>query len=147
MFEHVVTGGLKDFVRQHQNLCESACRASVCHAAKLDHESLVGATSQLKVGKSNSDDKECPVSVPNGPPVSEIIPHLFIGNKISASDEHLIDTLGIKYILNVTKDHPNYFQHRPDLAYKQILVNDSSKEDIGCHFEDALHFIGKVKIC
>ena len=75
--------------------------------------------------------------------MSEIIPKLFIGNKISASDESLIDQLGIKYILNVTKDHPNYFNHRSDLVYKQVSVNDSSQEDIGIHFEDALRFIGE----
>jgi phage-related protein len=116
----------------------------VCHAAKYEPtvvEKLVGATHKLTTATSERD--VCNGSVANGPPVSEIIPRLFIGNKISASDESLIDRLDIKYILNVTKDHPNYFQQRPDLIYKQISVNDSSKEDIGMHFEDALRFIGK----
>ena len=129
-------------MQQHQNLCES-----VCHAPKREHteyETLVGATHKLSTGPS---ERECTGKLPNGPAVSEIIPQLFIGNKISASDESLIDKLDIKYILNVTKDHPNYFQHRSDLIYKQISVNDSSQEDIGIHFEDALRFIGKDQIC
>lgn len=106
-------------------------------------EKLVGATHKLSTGPR---EKDCSASLPSGPPISEIIPQLFIGNKISASDECLIDMLNIKYILNVTKDHPNYFQHRSDLVYKQISVNDSSQEDIGIHFEDALQFIGKCQI-
>ena len=121
---------------QHHNLCETK-------RERTEYETLVGATSKLT---TDPEEKKCMLNIPNGPPISEIIPRLFIGNKISASNEGLIDKLGIKYILNVTKDHPNYFQHRSDLIYKQISVNDSSQEDIGIHFEDALRFIGKPKI-
>ena len=135
-----VLGGLREFVQQHQNLCEPAC-----HGAKLQQDILVGTA--LPHPNTTTEPGECTTSVPNGPSVSEIIPRLFIGNKISAADEFLIDRLGIKYILNVTRDHPNYFQHRPDLVYKQICVNDSSKEDIGIHFEEALRFIGTVPNC
>ena len=132
-FFYNFSGGLKEFVQKHQNLCEPMCR-------EPEFENLVGATIKLP---TTGPSEECTSNVPGGPPVSEIISRLFIGNKISASDESLIDSLGIKYILNVTKDHPNYFHHRPDLAYKQVSVNDSCKEDIGIHFEDALQFIGK----
>lgn len=123
----ILQGGLKEFLQQHHNLCD---------VGRTECESLVGATARLSCS--------APCSIPDkdsGPPVSEIIPQLYIGNKSSASDEHLIDSLGIKFILNVTKDHPNYFEHRPDLVYKQISVNDSSQEDIGAHFEEALWFI------
>jgi dual specificity MAP kinase phosphatase len=139
---HIFTGGLKEFVQKHKNLCES-----MCHAPKREHteyETLVGATRKLST--EGPIEKQCNGGVASGPPVSEIIPRLFIGNKISASDESLINKLDIKYILNVTKDHPNYFQHRSDLIYKQISVNDSSQEDIGMHFEDALKFIGENQI-
>lgn len=133
-----ISGGLKGFLQQHQNLCESVCVAP--NLGRTECESLVGATSRLSCSVPCLDKD-------SAPPVSEIIPMLFIGNKISASDECLIDRLRIKFILNVTKDHPNYFEHRQDLVYKQVLVNDSSQEDIGEHFEGALRFIGKLYFC
>ena len=136
---YIAVGGLKEFVQKHQNLCEIACCGPQQRPPEC--ETLVKTAGKISAGPSL---KSCSTTgIPDGPPVSEIIPRLFIGNKISASDETVIDNLGIKYILNVTKDHPNYFQCRSDLIYKQISVNDSSQEDIGAHFEDALRFIGK----
>lgn len=127
----ILQGGLKGFLPQHQNLCVAA-NLTQC-------ESLIQATPKPTYPVP-SYPLPCPVK-DSGPPVSEIIPQLYIGNKISAADECLIDRLGIKFILNVTKDHPNYFEHRPDLVYKKIMVNDSTQEDIGEHFEEALRFI------
>ena len=80
---------------------------------------------------------------PRGPPVTAILPFLYLGNEEGAADEKLIDRLSIKYILNMTPVCPNYFIQKADMHYKQIKICDSNQADIGQYFEEAVKFIGK----
>lgn len=83
---------------------------------------------------------------PKGTPVTTVLPFLFLGNEEGAADENLIDRLSIKYVLNITPKCPNFFIQRSDMHYKQIKIADSSQEDIGQYFEEAIQFIGRSKM-
>jgi protein tyrosine/serine phosphatase len=60
----------------------------------------------------------------NIPDVSEIIPHLWIGNKISAQNSSFIINNNIKYIINLTKKVPNYFYNYTDIKYLTLPIDD-----------------------
>ena len=122
-----VPGGLKEFCRDYQNLCENA-PVNICHVEDFPPSPT---TCDSYPGR------------PQGTPVTAILPFLYLGNEEGAADEALIDRLSIKYILNLTPRCPNFFSQRSDMHYKQIKVNDSNQEDIGQHFDEAIQFIGK----
>lgn len=124
---YVLTGGLKEFCRDYQNLCENA-PVTICDVTDFP--------------PSPTTCDSCP-GRPQGTPVTAILPYLYLGNEEGAADEALIDRLSIKYILNLTPRCPNFFSQRPDLHYKQIKINDSNQEDIGQHFDEAIQFIGE----
>lgn len=123
------TGGLKEFCRDYQNLCENA-PVNICHVTDFPPSPT---TCDSLPGR------------PQGMPVTAILPYLYLGNEEGAADEALIDRLSIKYILNLTPRCPNFFSQRSDMHYKQIKINDSNQEDIGQHFDEAIQFIGKFE--
>lgn len=125
----VLKGGLKEFCRDYQNLCENA---PVNHCDLADFP------------PSPTTCDSCP-GRPQGTPVTAILPFLYLGNEEGAADEALIDRLSIKYILNLTPRCPNFFSHRSDLNYRQIKVNDSNQEDIAQHFDEAIQFIDEAR--
>ncbi|XP_068687513.1 dual specificity protein phosphatase 10-like [Montipora foliosa] len=127
----VLKGGLKEFCRDYQNLCENA-PVTVCHVTDFPPSPTPTSCDALS-GR------------PQGAPVTAILPYLYLGNEEGAADEALIDRLSIKYILNLTPRCPNFFSQRSDLHYKQIKVNDSSQEDIEQHFDEAIQFIDKAR--
>ena len=124
------TGGLKEFCRDYQNLCENA-PVNVCHVTDFPPSPTPATTCDSHAGR------------PQGAPVTAILPLLYLGNEEGAADEALIDRLSIKYILNLTPRCPNFFSQRSDMHYKQIKINDSNQEDIEQHFDEAIQFIGK----
>ena len=83
---------------------------------------------------------------PRGPPVTAILPFLYLGNQEGAADEDLIDRLSIKYVLNMTPVCPNYFIQKADMHYKQIKICDSNQADIGQYFDEAFKFIGRSRL-
>lgn len=125
----ILIGGLKEFCRDYQNLCENV-PVNICQSADFPPSPT---TCEPVPGR------------PQGTPVTAILPYLYLGNEEGAADEALIDRLSIKYILNLTPRCPNFFSQRPDIHYKQIKIHDSNQEDIGQHFDEAIQFIGKLK--
>jgi hypothetical protein len=125
------TGGLKEFCKNYENLCENAS-SRICDVVTPVSDYTLTSTERCEPR-------------PRGPPASAILPFLYLGSEEGAADEELIDRLSIKFVLNITEMCPNFFVHRKDMHYKQIKINDSYQEDIGQHFEEAIRFIGKIK--
>lgn len=71
----------------------------------------------------------------------EILPHLYLGSEIHASQKELLQRLGITAIVNVSRNIPNFFEET--FHYKSIPVDDTYTADIGRWFEEAAAFIGK----
>ena len=74
--------------------------------------------------------------------VSEIIPGLWLGNSKSAESRKFIEKYQIKYIINVTKEIPNFFEN-DGITYLKIPINDSDvcNIDIDHLFNDSYNFI------
>lgn len=72
----------------------------------------------------------------------EILPYLYLG---CAKDSTNLDVLGrynIKYILNVTPNLPNMFEHDRRFRYKKIPISDHWSQNLSQFFPEAISFIG-----
>jgi len=73
----------------------------------------------------------------------QILPYLYLG---CAKDSTNLDVLGqhnIKYILNVTPNLPNVFEHEGHFRYKQIPISDHWSQNLSQFFPEAISFIGE----
>lgn len=75
----------------------------------------------------------CPVS---------ILPYIYLGSAYHASQQELLDKLGITAILNVSKTCPSAFTN--NYEYMNIAIDDNARENISSHFDDAINFIEDV---
>ncbi|XP_028850189.1 dual specificity protein phosphatase 7-like [Denticeps clupeoides] len=81
--------------------------------------------------------------------VKYINPHVFI-HSFDAKDSANLEVLSlcdIKYILNVTHNLPNEFEHKGHFKYKQIPISDLWSQNLAPFFPEAIGFIGKSKRC
>lgn len=78
---------------------------------------------------------------------TRILKFLFLGSESDSINEDLLDRLNIAFVINVTANLPNAFEHkRKDIKYFRIPVDDSSREDISKHFDAAFQFIGQYAV-
>jgi TATA-binding protein-associated factor Taf7 len=61
--------------------------------------------------------------------LSEIIPHLFVGNLYSAQDAELLRKRGIRHVLSVL-DEDDFLVPVPDVKYKRWSLYDEPDEDV-----------------
>ncbi|XP_072003740.1 protein phosphatase Slingshot homolog 1 isoform X2 [Engystomops pustulosus] len=74
---------------------------------------------------------------------SLIFDYLYLGSEWNASNLEELNTAGVGYILNVTREIDNFF---PGLfAYHNIRVYDEESTDLLSHWNDAYNFINKAK--
>ncbi|KAK6747428.1 hypothetical protein RB195_000554 [Necator americanus] len=71
----------------------------------------------------------------------KILPHLFLGNYETASDEQALKRIGVHYIINVTSNLPNPFEDNPSFHYLRISVDDNSSHNLTQYFSEAIAFI------
>lgn len=83
-----------------------------------------------------TDHQECKTKVP-----VQILPRLYLGSEKDSSDLELLKKYEISYILNVTHDKPNSFEHLPDFKYKKLPVEDNWRANLSDMFPEAFQFI------
>jgi len=69
----------------------------------------------------------------------EILPRLYLGNKVDSSSINLLRKARISHILNVTPDLPNAFED--NFKYLRLAVQDNWGGDLVSHFTEAYEFI------
>nr|XP_046168940.1 dual specificity protein phosphatase 7-like [Oncorhynchus gorbuscha] len=147
-------GGFNKFQTDYPEHCEinldCSCPSSSPPASVLG---LGGLRISSDCSDGESSDRE-PVSatesegspLPNNQPAFpvQILPYLYLG---CAKDSTNLDILGkynIKYILNVTPNLPNMFEHDGDFKYKQIPISDHWSQNLSQFFPEAISFIGEL---
>lgn len=60
-------------------------------------------------------------------------PGLFIGDKDAAANRAALDALGIRAIVNATRDIPNHFSREPEFTYLRLELDDEPDESILRH--------------
>ncbi|KAM9329708.1 protein phosphatase Slingshot homolog 1 [Gastrophryne carolinensis] len=74
---------------------------------------------------------------------SLIFDYLYLGSEWNASNLEELNTSGVGYILNVTREIDNFF---PGLfSYHNIRVYDEETTDLLSHWNDTYHFINKAR--
>ncbi|KAE8293668.1 Dual specificity protein phosphatase 7 [Larimichthys crocea] len=94
---------------------------------------------------SATESEESPI--PSNQPAFpvQILPYLYLG---CAKDSTNLDMLGqynIKYILNVTPNLPNMFEHDGHFRYKQIPISDHWSQNLSQFFPEAIAFIDEAR--
>lgn len=144
-------GGFRRFHTEYPEHCEtlidSSCPSSSPPLSVLGFGNL-RISSDCSDGESDrepsssTEPEESPV--PGNQPAFpvEILPYLYLG---CAKDSTNLDVLGrynIKYILNVTPNLPNMFEHDRRFRYKKIPISDHWSQNLSQFFPEAISFIG-----
>jgi len=74
------------------------------------------------------------------PSYSKVLDNLYIGDKRTAKDKDLLQSLGITYVVNVTKDIRNYFE-LPPFKYLKCPCDDTDVASLQMYFDKAVDFI------
>eukprot|EP00042_Codosiga_hollandica_P049943 m.587957 g.587957 ORF g.587957 m.587957 type:complete len:371 (+) comp57994_c0_seq3:178-1290(+) len=77
--------------------------------------------------------------------MARILPYLFLGSREDAHDRAALDANNIRYVLNITEDCPNVFEHDPAFHYRRIAIPDSCSQNISAYFQTAFEFINLAK--
>ncbi|XP_060073022.1 dual specificity protein phosphatase 1-like [Ylistrum balloti] len=119
----ILKGGYNTFKQQFPSLC----------------------TNQSQEDVESTDTSNSPLfqslSVPSEP--VELLPHLYIGNALSAAGKDVLLAHGITAILNVSNNCQNHFD--TDFRYKNIPVDDNPLVDLSTWFMESISFIDDVK--
>lgn len=74
-------------------------------------------------------------------PMHEIIQNLYLGSLDAAENERLLNSTGIKHIIQAL-EAPNRYRF-PNMTYHYIQINDLAREDMLQHLPEALNFINR----
>ena len=73
---------------------------------------------------------------------SRILKNLYLGNREDAMDLVVLQSLGIKYIVNATEQLDNF--HEGALSYIKVNVKDKEGVDLSPYFDQVTDFIGNA---
>jgi dual specificity MAP kinase phosphatase len=96
---------------------------------------------ELPSSATESDGSPAPSSQPAFP--VQILPYLYLGCAKDSTNLDVLGKYGIKYILNVTPNLPNAFEHGGEFTYKQIPISDHWSQNLSQFFPEAISFIGR----
>ncbi|CAL8250760.1 unnamed protein product [Boreogadus saida] len=147
-------GGFVRFQTEYPEHCEtlldSSCPSSSPPLSVLGFGNL-RISSDCSDGESDREPSSATESeespIPGNQPAFpvQILPYLYLG---CAKDSTNLDVLGqhnIKYILNVTPNLPNMFEHEGHFRYKQIPISDHWSQNLAQFFPEAISFIDEAR--
>lgn len=97
--------------------------------------------------RNKNDDDEPPPSTPEAidkenVSMTEILPHIFVGNTSDAQNLERLAENHITHIINCTPDLPFFWENKHQ--YLRINVLDLPSQNIRQHFDQAIEFIDKA---
>lgn len=148
-------GGFSRFQTEYPEHCETSldisCSTCSPPAAVLGLGGLRISTdcsdneSDREPGSATeSEESPVPSSQPAFP--VQILPYLYLGCAKDSSNLDVLSKNNIKYILNVTPNLPNTFEHDGDFKYKQIPISDHWSQNLSQFFPEAISFIGRYSV-
>lgn len=145
IFALFVLGGFERFSSSYPSMCYFAKPQSPSQTSPLGLKLKTKDSKRTFSPRHDTEIKDFAESRPSSTvkanePV-EILPHLYLGSEIHASQKELLQRLGITAIVNVSRNIRNFFEEA--FHYKSIPVDDTYTADIGRWFEEAAAFIGK----
>lgn len=151
---YYLEGGFNKFQNEYPEHCEtnldSPCPSSSPPASVLGLGGL-RISSDCSDGESDREPSSATESegspLPNNPPAFpvQILPYLYLGCAKDSANLDILGKYGIKYILNVTPNLPNIFEHNGDFKYKQIPISDHWSQNLSQFFPEAISFIDEAR--
>lgn len=146
------SGGFNKFQSEYPEHCETnldcSCPSSSPPASVLGLGGL-RISSDCSDGESDREPGSATESegspLPNNQPAFpvQILPYLYLGCAKDSTNLDVLSKYNIKYILNVTPNLPNMFEHEGDFKYKQIPISDHWSQNLSQFFPEAISFIGE----
>ncbi|KAM8929925.1 dual specificity protein phosphatase 7-like [Pelodytes ibericus] len=94
---------------------------------------------------SSTEPEESPVLSNQSTFPVQILPYLYLGCAKDSSNLDILGKYNIRYILNVTPNLPNMFEHNGDFKYKQIPISDHWSQNLSQFFPEAISFIEEAR--
>ncbi|XP_069499295.1 dual specificity protein phosphatase 7 [Ambystoma mexicanum] len=151
---YYLKGGFNQFQLDYPEHCESSldgsCPSSSPPASVMG---LGGLRISSDCSDGESDREPSSATESDGSPIPnnqsafpvQILPYLYLGSAKDSSNLDVLGKYGIKYILNVTPNLPNMFEHDGDFKYKQIPISDHWSQNLSQFFPDAIAFIDEAR--
>ncbi|XP_064130518.1 dual specificity protein phosphatase 7 isoform X3 [Loxodonta africana] len=152
---YYLQGGFNKFQTEYSEHCETTVDSSSSPSGSPP-TSVLGLGG-LRISSDCSDgesDRELPSSATesDGSPVPscqpafpvQILPYLYLGCAKDSTNLDVLGKYGIKYILNVTPNLPNAFEHGGEFTYKQIPISDHWSQNLSQFFPEAISFIARL---
>ncbi|KAI4888691.1 hypothetical protein NFI96_026251, partial [Prochilodus magdalenae] len=138
-------GGFVRFQTEYPEHCETFLDIS---AADSSPSLSVLGLGSLCLGSDGESDRD-PCSSNEDSPLSrsqpafpiQILPYLYLGCAKDSANRDVLSQHNIKYILNVTPNLPNVFEHDGHFRYKQIPIADHWSQNLCQFFPEAISFI------
>ncbi|MEQ2299378.1 Dual specificity protein phosphatase 7 [Ameca splendens] len=147
-------GGFNKFQSEYPEHCETnldcSCPSSSPPASVLGLGGL-RISSDCSDGESDREPSSATESegspLPNNQPAFpvQILPYLYLGCAKDSANLDVLSKYNIKYILNVTPNLPNMFEHEGDFKYKQIPISDHWSQNLSQFFPEAISFIDEAR--
>uniref|UniRef100_A0A1A7ZF20 Dual specificity phosphatase 7 n=1 Tax=Nothobranchius furzeri TaxID=105023 RepID=A0A1A7ZF20_NOTFU len=151
---YYLQGGFVKFHTEYPEHCETLLDSS-CPSSSPPMPVLGFGNLRISSDCSDGESDREPISAtePEESPIPsnqldlpvEILPYLYLG---CAKDSTNLDVLGrynITYILNVTPNLPNMFEHDGHFRYKQIPISDHWSQNLSKYFPEAISFIDEAR--
>ncbi|XP_074608791.1 dual specificity protein phosphatase 7-like [Acropora palmata] len=137
----LLEGGFTKFERKYPAFCDLGedVDRPILSLSGLTIQDSENNREPLKTEPSTpqvTDHQESRVKVP-----VQILPYLYLGSEKDSSDLDILTKYGISYVLNVTHDKPNSFEHLPGFKYKKLPVEDNWRANLSDLFPEAFDFI------
>ncbi len=123
----LLKGGLSEFGVLHPSLCEVSVSPLQRALSTGPRATTPGQRDQALGWKT-------------APPVF-ILSYLVLGSEEAAHCREVLEEFGVKYVLNVTAECPNYYEEEKGFVYKRVAVNDTGTQKLSEHFTEAFAFI------
>merc|ERR1711944_176067 len=137
----MLLGGLRDFQVSHRTLCEDHL---MHNNNRPPNTASTPSPSSKFLPDLPSPSDLCDTKDIENHPATQVLPHLYLGNKRDASDMASLSRLNIRYVLNVTAKPPSYHLP-PGFHYKHLEAADNGLQNLRQFFEEAFSFIDEAK--
>lgn len=145
-------GGFNKFQTEYSEHCETNLDSSSPNNSppasvlglgglRISSDCSDGESDREPSSATESDGSPIPSNQPAFP--VQILPYLYLGCAKDSTNLDILGKYGIKYILNVTPNLPNMFEHDGEFKYKQIPISDHWSQNLSQFFPEAIAFIGR----
>ncbi|XP_061893522.1 dual specificity protein phosphatase 7-like [Entelurus aequoreus] len=153
-FSLVPAGGFHKFQSEFPEHCETnldcSCPSSSPPSSvlglgglRISSDCSDGESDREPISATESEGSPLPSNQPAFP--VQILPYLYLGCAKDSANLDVLSKYNIKYILNVTPNLPNMFEHEGDFKYKQIPISDHWSQNLSQFFPEAISFIDEAR--